>query len=170
MLCSGSPASQLSAWPSRKPGQNRPAARRAVATASRGRSSARSTILQGPEREQPALQARVVFCRSIKGREAHRDAHHNWKVGERFSLAPSRLPVHMVGWIAESKNGSCNHKRPDSSSGKTTCRARICRSESLARPPILSSAQNPEDVVLSRAFADQEFGFYAEDSVTLHFL
>jgi uncharacterized membrane protein len=47
----------------------------------------------------------------------------------------------------------------------------------LARPPILSYAQNGEDVVLSRAFADQEFGFYVdvgachpvEDSVTLHF-
>ena len=47
----------------------------------------------------------------------------------------------------------------------------------MARPPILSYAQNGEDVVLSRAFADQEFGFYVdigachpvEDSVTLHF-
>jgi uncharacterized membrane protein len=47
----------------------------------------------------------------------------------------------------------------------------------LARPPILSYAQNAEDVVLSRAFADQEFGLYVdigayhpvEDSVTLHF-
>jgi FkbM family methyltransferase len=47
----------------------------------------------------------------------------------------------------------------------------------LAQPPIVSYAQNAEDVVLSRAFADQEFGFYVdigachpvEDSVTLHF-
>jgi FkbM family methyltransferase len=47
----------------------------------------------------------------------------------------------------------------------------------LARPLILSYAQNGEDVVLSRAFADQEFGFYVdigachpvEDSVTLRF-
>jgi hypothetical protein len=47
----------------------------------------------------------------------------------------------------------------------------------LARPPILSYTQNAEDVVLSRAFADQEFGFSVdisachsvEDSVTLHF-
>jgi FkbM family methyltransferase len=47
----------------------------------------------------------------------------------------------------------------------------------LSRPLILSYAQNGEDVVLSRAFADQQFGFYVdigachpvEDSVTLHF-
>ena len=47
----------------------------------------------------------------------------------------------------------------------------------MARPPILSYAQNAEDVVLSRVFAAQEFGFYVdigarhsvEDSVTLHF-
>jgi hypothetical protein len=52
----------------------------------------------------------------------------------------------------------------------------MSRSESLARPPILSYTQNAEDVVLSRAFADQEFGFSVdisacrpvEDSVTLH--
>ena len=61
--------------------------------------------------------------------------------------------------------------------GRSAWRGRISRSESLARPPILSYAQNAEDVVLSRAFADQEFGFYVdigachpvEDSVTLHF-
>jgi FkbM family methyltransferase len=61
--------------------------------------------------------------------------------------------------------------------GRSAWRGRISRSESLARPPILSYAQNGEDVVLSRAFADQEFGFYVdigachpvEDSVTLHF-
>ena len=60
--------------------------------------------------------------------------------------------------------------------GRSAWRGRISRSESLARPPILSYAQNAEDVVLSRAFSDQEFGFYVdigachpvEDSVTLH--
>jgi FkbM family methyltransferase len=47
----------------------------------------------------------------------------------------------------------------------------------LDRPPLLSFAQNGEDVVLERAFAEQNIGFYVdigachpvEDSVTLHF-
>jgi FkbM family methyltransferase len=50
-------------------------------------------------------------------------------------------------------------------------------SESLAQQMMLSYAQNGEDVVLSRAFADQKVGFYidigachpVDDSVTLHF-
>ena len=47
----------------------------------------------------------------------------------------------------------------------------------MTKPLILSHAQNGEDVVLSRAFADQKAGFYidigacdpVEDSVTMHF-
>ena len=61
--------------------------------------------------------------------------------------------------------------------GRSAWRGRISRSDKFARPPILSYAQNAEDVVLSPTFADQEFGFYVdigachpvEDSVTLHF-
>jgi hypothetical protein len=43
----------------------------------------------------------------------------------------------------------------------------MSRNESLARPPILSYTQNAEDVVLSRAFADQEFGFSVDISASV---
>src|SRR5947208_10141555 len=49
--------------------------------------------------------------------------------------------------------------------------------EHAERPPMLSYAQNAEDVVLERVFADLEEGFYVDvgasapvdDSVTFHF-
>jgi hypothetical protein len=58
--------------------------------------------------------------------------------------------------------------------GGSARRGRMSRSESFAR---LSYTQNAEDVVMSRTFADQEFGFSVdisachpvEEGVTLHF-